>query len=337
MLEILENTPSWLKGDDNTVALYSSVRISRNYADLNFPSSSAYSSFRTAEKKTDEILNESIISRRIQKIPLSALPQESIIRLKKLRLLPEKKNEILTRLTIYHDRPSDTFLLLNYRDHLTFFSHSPGANINRAYVNCGEFLQLFRNDVFSKDSSGNYFTSGIDYFGSGMKCFSVITLPCLRLSGKIAEITSSLRYNGCSVTGFFGTKDDSMTIISNKDSYSKKPEKILSDFKKILSEMKKVSATALKEINSETGQLKQECLEIINSDTLTFQDFMRIYYILSVLRKIKNSGIKISELNRRLGAVMTDSVGFQEKGLKRSLVGDLTGSVNNEFNMRKRK
>jgi protein-arginine kinase len=338
MFEAIKNIPGWFLGDDNRVSLYSSVRISRNYGNINFPSSPGYNSHGTVDKKTDGILADHINSGRIIKKAMSSASQEELIKLKKLRLLPEKRNEAILKFTLYYDTVSGTFLLSNYNDHLTFYSNAPGTKISKAYKNCISFLNLFGEGQFAKDSDGNYKTSGLDYFGSGLKCFSVLSLPVLRLAGKMDEITSSLGYNSCSVRDYFGSGNGSFLIISNKDSYSKTPEKTVSDFKKILTELQKTSDIESGNLTESAAELKQKCIEIINSETLTFDDFMKIYNILSFLRQTGRVSTKISVIGEKLGSIIIDSPGSVPGGvLKRSLIGDFTGKIKIELTKKDKK
>lgn len=324
MSEITEKIPHWFKGEENIVSVYSSVRISRNYSGMNFPSSPGYSLYREVEKKTDDILTEHLISKRIVKFSLSAIPQEEILRMKRLRILPEKRNDILIRLALYYDGKTRSYLLTNYIDHLTFFSHSQGTKIASAFKNCTSFAELFENAGLAKDSRGNYLTSGIDYFGSGLKCFSVLSVPVLRIAGKIGEIRSSLEYNGMSVQSYFRSAEDFIFIISNRDSFSVPQGEILKNFKKILNELKKMSINVADDPGMKNyGVMRKRWLEIINSEHLTFKDFIEIYDILSFLRWKGIIKLRISELNRVLVLLMQESSGIVSGGaLKRSLTDE---------------
>ncbi|HXK49007.1 MAG TPA: hypothetical protein PKW56_00930 [Clostridiales bacterium] len=320
MAEINEKIPHWFKGEENIVSVYSSVRISRNYTGMNFPSSPGYSLYKEVEKKTDDVLAEHLISKRIIKFSLSAIPQEEILRMKRLRILPEKRNDILIRLALYYDEKNRSYLLTNYIDHLTFFSHSQGTGISSAFRNCRNFADLFENAGPAKDSRGNYLTSGIDYFGSGLKCFSVLSVPVLRIAGKIGEIRSSLEYNGMSVQSYFRTAEDFILIISNRDSFSVPQGEILRKFKEVMKELKKMSANAADDPGMNYLFMRKRLYEIINSEHLTFKDFIEIYDILSFLRWKGKIKLRISELNRVLVLLMQESSGIVSGGaLKRSL------------------
>ncbi|MDD3045440.1 MAG: hypothetical protein PHF33_08300 [Candidatus Delongbacteria bacterium] len=328
MIEIAGEIPFWFKGEDNTVSVYSSARISRNFSGLNFPSSPGYNLFRSVEKKTDDVISQFLISGRIRKFPLSALPQEEILRLKRLRVIPEKRNDSLAKFTLYYDNDNSAYLLTNYIDHLTFFSHSQGMNITSAFKNCKNFSDLFNDAGIARDPKGNFITSGIDYFGSGLKCFSVLSLPVCRLAGKIDEIRSSIEYNGMSVQKYFRSEEKFISIISNRDSYSKSAESILRDFKKVLSELKKYSSGLLEDIDRDQPNLSSECLEIINSEHLTFNDFIKIYDVVSFLKIKGRIKFSISGLNRVLVLLMQQSAGEVAGGaIKRTLTDDLFNKI----------
>ncbi len=324
-----ENNPFWLKGGDNRVSLYSSVRISRNYRGMNFPSSPGYGSFREVEKRTDDILSAYLQSGRIKKVSLATVSQDQMVLYKKLRLLPEKRNALLSKFSFYHDSEKGAWLLTNYNDHLTFFANSQGTKIKKAYSDCSCFLRLFDESLLSADGNGNFHTSELGYFGSGLKCFSVLTLPALGISGETDSVIPSVRHNGYSVRNCFGRQaEGSFLIISNRDSYSKTAASILNDFVKLLSVLKIKMFELEEEKDGLTEVLAGKCKEIINYETLTFDDFIRIYYMLSFLRVRGRTGIGISRINSLLRRVILDSPGT-EPGyvIRRSLKDEIFDSV----------
>jgi len=328
MYEIADKIPYWFKGEDNSVSIYSSVRISRNYSGFNFPFSPGYNLYKSVEEKTDDVLSQYLLSGGIKKFYISALPQEEILRLKRLRILPDKRNDILVKFALYYDHENSAYLLTNYMDHLTFFSHSQGTKVTSAFRNCKKFSDLFNAAELAEDRKGNYLTAGIDYFGSGLKCFSVLSLPVCRTAHKIDEIKSSLEFNRMSVQSYFRTAGNFILIISNRDSYSGTSESILKNFKKVLNELKKVSSGLIVDIDRNYAEMRTRCLEIINSEHLTFEDFIEIYDILSFLRLKGEIMLKASELNKILVLLMQGSSGIVSGGaLKRSLTEDFMNTV----------
>ena len=327
------NIPEWFKGGENKISLYSSVRIVRNFRAINFPSAGDHNSFRQVEKKADEVLGELITNGTVIKFDIAAIDQSEIIRLQKFRILPARRNDVLTKMKLYHHRGLDTYLLINYSDHLTFFAHTGGNDIRRSYNNCTALADMFRNEDMSMDERGNYHTASLDYFGTGLKCFSVLTIPAIRLFGDINWLISSLKTNRTASKSFFSLDGYDMTIISNMDSVSKNSDEIVSDFGKILGEIEKISDGLTRENNEKSDELKLRCSRIINYDFLTFSNFMEIYYILSFIRLTGQCIIPVNELNEQVGFVVFDSPRSSlSGGLKRSVTGGMVEKINKILN-----
>ncbi|MBU4485891.1 MAG: hypothetical protein KKD38_03095 [Candidatus Delongbacteria bacterium] len=334
MYNLIGKIPFWFGSDDNAVSLYSSVRISRNFKSINFPTSAEFNSFKEVEKKVDNILEGYILCGAIVKRDLSHIDQSEILWLQKFRILPDKRNDMLSKMRLYYNKEFKSFLLTNYIDHLTFFSHECGRSIKKAYNNCISFEGLFDKADLSKDNSGNYHTSKLDYFGSGVKCFSVLTLPAPRLNGEFSEIIGSLENNMLSKKDYFSLSEQDLILITNKDSFSKKQKDIVSDFNKLLDELEKISKQNMVLNEVKIVELRQKCQRIINYDFLTFKNFIEIYHILSLLRINKLSNIRISELNEQLGFLIIDSPKTILSGgmLKKSVIGDFIEKVNGMLN-----
>jgi len=333
MSEQNSNIPYWFNSDDNKVALYSSVKIVRNFRAINFPSAGDHNSYRQVERRADIILESGIEDGSVVKYDLSSMDQAEILRLQKFRIIPDKRNDILSKMKLYYNSGYQAYLLINYIDHLTFFSHSCGRDIGKAYKNCSAFSQMFDRTELSKDENGNYHTASLDYFGSGLKCFSVLTIPAIRLFGDTGSVISSLKHNKISCRDYFSSNDIEMIIISNADSLSKNADETVLNFDKILDGIEKISQDIIRENSHKTEELKQKCLRIINYDFLTFKNFMEIYHILSFMRITGSGSIHISELNGQLGALILDSSKTAVNGgLKKSVMNGLIEKINNNYN-----
>lgn len=325
--------PEWFKSDDNKVSLYSSVRIVRNFKLINYPAAGDYNSFKQVEKRANIILESLISEGTIIKYDLSNMDQAEIIRLQKFRILPDKRNDILSKMKLYYNKKTASYLITNYIDHLTFFSHTGGRDIKKACANCMEFAELFDRTDLSTDENGNYHTASLDYFGTGLKCFSVLTVPAIRLFGDPGAMVSSLKINKISGKDYFSLNDQDMIIISNQDSLSKKSKEIVNKFDDILNEIEKISDSLIQENTDKTEELKLKCLRIINYDFLTFKNFMEIYHILSFMRITGSCIIPASELNGQLALLIFDSPKTAlSGGIKKSVISGLIEKINKNFN-----
>ncbi|HQO08804.1 MAG TPA: hypothetical protein PLK90_01695 [Clostridiales bacterium] len=300
MPDLTRRIPDWFMSDDNRVSLYSSVKIVRNFKYINFPDQADLSAVRQIGKKTDEVLEKMIGEGEVKVIDISSSDDADITRLQKFRILPNRSKEILSRMKLYHYETTDSYLLTNYNDHLTFFAHATGKDIEIAYGRCLKFIKLFDYSEFAADKNGNYLTASLDYFGTGLKCFSVLTIPAIRLFGSAEEILSDLKAYCIDSSGYFSKDINYLTIITGKDSISKTSDEFVKYFGNIIRELDNICSGIVKNKIAEIGSLKQKCERIFNYDILTFKDFMEIYYILSLVADTGCAKGSVSELNREL-------------------------------------
>lgn len=338
MRELIGEIPFWINSKEDPVSLYSSARISRNFKSINYPSSLEYKSSKAVERKAENYLSGMISSGEIIKIDLFSADPGLLQWMQKCRILPNIRKDKLSGMKMYYYQKYQVFMLINYMDHLTFFSHQPGRQVSEAYKNCLSFLSLFDDDQMSKDTMKNYKTSSLSYFGSGLKLFSVISLPVLRINGSFDQIADSLEFNKILRTGYFGKLDNDLMVISNRDSFSMSPKKTISYFKKILSGLYDLSKKETNVESKDIVQIRNKCRKKIISEYLTFNDFIEIYYMLSYLRLMKASKIKITELNGQLAGIVLDFPKNADRGvLKVSLKGSFLKKIEKNLSIEVKK
>ncbi|MDA3885847.1 MAG: hypothetical protein PF638_09670 [Candidatus Delongbacteria bacterium] len=306
-MNISENyVPFWMKGNDNSIAIYSSVKCVRNFNSIIFPANKKQFNPSSIIKLVDDILSESLLDETIVKINLQQLSISELAMIQKVRILPNIRISELKKLTLYTYKTGKVFLLLNYKDHLTFYSNAQGASIKKAYNPLRKFIGLFDDKSFAKDNNNRYLTSSIEYYGTGIKCFSVLTLPSLRQKNKLPEIVSSLSQNGYSYKKYFGfgSNLDDLIIIMNKDSLTVSEKDIVNNLDKFL---KLLHEEVIKYpfSNSELNSLHQKMDRLLKTEFLTFKSFMEAYYIITLLIENKKlEKIRISELNKTLSILI---------------------------------
>jgi protein-arginine kinase len=319
MNRIPSNIPLWFNSKDNLVSLYSSVRISRNFDGLNFPSHPEFKDHRVVNSRTEEVLAGLIASGNISVTDLSAADKTALEYLRRMRIIPEKKTEELNKMKLFYYSDAKTFILTNYMDHLTFFSHSAGTAVGSAYRNCSRTVDLFGKNSFAKDGKGNFLTASIDYFGSGLKCFSVLTVPCLRSKNRFSEIAESFGPNMIENTGFFFIKDNDLTTVTNRDSFSAPQKETLEYFISVLAELEKESRNCVWS-KTEISKMEKYCSELADSENIAFGSLMEGYIRLSALKYAGCDKIKIPELNALLAETMlSGTVKSSESQIKKDI------------------
>jgi protein-arginine kinase len=325
------NIPFWFGSKENLVSLYSSVRISRNFPGLNFPSHPEFSPHRQVNDITERTLLPFVSSGQVTVTDLSKETHSALFRLQRFRIIPAKNAEALSKMKLFYHDELKTFILTNYMDHLTFFSHAPGSDISSAYKNCSKTVKLFGKNSFAEDGKGNYLTSSLNYFGTGLKCFSVLTVPCLKLKGLFENISGSLEMNRIERTDFFSTKENDFLTITNKDSFSGKEKDIVSSFEEVLGELKNASVKTTWS-KSEIAEAEKDCTDILNSEFMTFSSLIRCYLTLSALKYAGERNIPVPELNAILAESLYSSAAISsETVLKKELQKKLISIFNNSI------
>ncbi|MCK4980910.1 MAG: hypothetical protein KAS62_10980 [Candidatus Delongbacteria bacterium] len=306
-MNINENyVPFWMKGNDNKIALYSSVKCVRNYNNHVFPANKKQFDPTAIIKLTDDIFSEHLHNETIIKVNLKDYTISDLAMLQKIRILPNIRISELKKLTLYSHKTDKSFLLLNYKDHLTFYSYDQGTSIKKAYNSLLKLIKIFDDKSFGKDENNRYLTSSIEYYGTGIKCFTVLTLPEIRLKNKLPDIISSLAQNGYSYKKYFGfgSNIDDLIILTNKDSLTIPEKDIINNLdqflKLLLKETENYSVS-----DSELDNLSQKIDRLLKIEFLTFKSFMEAYFLITLLimsKKIKK--LRISELNKTLSILI---------------------------------
>ncbi|MCK5759917.1 MAG: hypothetical protein KAH33_01400 [Candidatus Delongbacteria bacterium] len=331
-MNINENyVPFWMKGNDNKIALYSSVKCVRNYNNQIFPANKKQFSPTVIVKLTDDILSEHLHNETIIKIDLQKYSISDLAILQKIRILPNIRISELKKLTLYAHKTGKSFLLLNYQDHLTFYSYDQGASIKKAYNSLLKLIRIFDDKSFAKDENNRYLASSIEYYGTGIKCFTVLTLPEIRLKNKLPDIISSLAQNGYSYKKYFGfgSNIDDLIIIMNRDSLSIPEKDIINNFDQFLKLLQKETEN-YSVSGSELDILLRKVDRLLKIEFLTFKSFIEAYFIMTLLiagKKIKK--IRISELNKTLSILIINLPKVVHTArVKKKLLEKLTKKLN---------
>ncbi len=323
MIEGSNKIPLWYRGDDNSVSLYSSVRVCRNYKNMTFPSSKKCKDLKKCIELTDALVMSKFPGMDIESADVSSLNTQKISFLQKFRILPAKEEDLLKNSRLYYFTEPQVFLLVNYYDHLNFFCHYKGESIEKAYSGCMKVVDAFEKDMFSRDSNGNYHTSDLGFFGSGLKLYSVLTLPSLMVKGNILTVKESFGVNRISFRGFFGSVGKDPAIISSKDSFSKEPLAMTDEFTAVLRELRK-TALGVTVSKQEERKIIEKNRELFQRRHLTFGDFIDIYYMLSYMALKYRCKNVISELNMILAKLILSADGYSEN---EAVVKDITEEI----------
>lgn len=291
--DFLKQVPVWItqkslssvKGNDE-ISLYSAIRVARNYNDIVYPDKISGPQLLTVETLTDRALELFIATGKVIKINLESLTDNEVLVLSEKRLLPYLKISERNFVRLYIMTDSPVFLLVNYKDHLTFFAFAAKSNFKKARQNLNKLLKQFDDKNFQKNQEYGYLTSDLNFTGSGTKYFMISDLPYLRYASKIFQVTSAFKHNGMLYTRFFnqGSDLEDFLVIANKDSFSISEE----DMPEIMAELHQQLAEQENERkmlfeDQDVKIVLKKTSKMLERNSFTFKNYLELYFSLSIL------------------------------------------------------
>jgi len=285
--DFLKKAPVWVQSTRyDTVSLYSAVRVSRNYNDIVYPDKISGPQLTTVETLTDRVLNPLLDSGAVVKINLESLSDNEVLILSEKRLLPYLKLSERNYIRLYMLTDLPVFLLLNYKDHLTFFSFSANENFQKAHKNLQKMYKLFDEKSFQHNPEYGFLTSDLNFCGTGTKYFMVADLPYSRYASKVFQLTSALKHNSMLYTRFFGQGSDleDLLVIANKDSFADSTDEamlLMSELHEQL-QIQEMERKLLFE-EADTEQILKRVRNFLERENCTFKNYLELYFGLIIL------------------------------------------------------
>lgn len=285
--DFLKKAPVWVQSTRyDAVSLYSAVRVSRNYNGIVYPDKISGPQLSTVETLTDKLLNPLIESGKAVKVNLETLSDNEVLILSEKRLIPYLKLSERNFIRLYMLTDFPVFLLLNYKDHLTFFSFAANENLTKAQQNLRKLYKLFDEKSFQCNPEFGFLTSDLNFTGTGTKYFMIADLPYSRFASKIFQVTSALKHNSMLYTRFFGQGSDleDLLVIANKDSFADSSEEAMLLMSK-LHEQLQIQETERKLLfgETETEQILKKVRNFLGRESCTFKNYLELYFCLIIL------------------------------------------------------
>ena len=306
----LAKTPKWLKVSNSSKVdngfeynvIYSATRYVRNFKGFIFPDKIEKQTLHSIETRVDKQLKKSGVFEDFIKIKVDSLTDSEIKVLSEKRVIPHLKIQERKNVRLYIYKDEETFIILNYRDHLSVFSFEKGFNVKKSFSSTKKILNVFDDSYFSKDESGNYLTSDINFYGSGFKVFILTTLSYLKFRNNLKKVTSNLKKNG--LVHFkhfnFSKKREDIIAITNSDSFSLSESQVVDKFSALSKELQsleyKAKDATLNSIQSDTVLvaefLKNKLNTMVNEEEISLKQFVKILDYMILFNDILTKNIE---------------------------------------------
>lgn len=281
--KIINLDPSWIKSGKEITVLYTGVRCVRNFKGLVFPEKLAKSRYKAIEQTVEKAFKEELEAGDIRKIQLDSLTENEFQMLVEKRVVPKLYLSERGLIKLYATKTNDTFILTNYKNHLTVYSYASGNGINKAYKNVRDIISKFNEGDFAKSAKYNYLASDLSFLGSGFKAYTVLSLPYLRLDNKLFSVTNSFKQNGFEYTrynGYGSDLEDLLTVVTI-DSFADSEQNSLKRVTELVKALKETEA-GIKDLFINNDDKKNKILEKIdtlaNTDYISYKTFLELYF-----------------------------------------------------------
>lgn len=265
----------YLNAPDQDVAVFSRIRLARNYEDI---------PFGPTMNDDDRAL---LLARACASVRKSG--QEKAFRFEKLsELNAEERGQLLDHFKISNDllKYSDSAavflsegetisIMIGEEDHLRIFGMMPGLQLERsADLAYTADTWLEKGGSFAFDSQFGYLTSCPTNAGTGMRGFILLHLPTLKASGQIGRVVQEVAKLGLTLRGLYSEgseADGNLYQLSNHASLGRTEEDVV----------RSLSAAAMQIIQIERGVREK----MLSQDELIVID--RLFRSIGVLRNAR--------------------------------------------------
>jgi protein arginine kinase len=193
-----------LNGPKNDVVLSSRIRLARNVKSLCFPGRFDESEIEYIRNSIKRFSAESIFSKNITHIDLSAMDGNEKRLLRERNIITsemESSNECLLAV----DETDDFTILVNDEDHFRIQVIRPGLQFMEAYRFSEKIdEQMNRFIMFAYADDRGYLTACPSNLGTGLKASAILHLPAVSMRNKISEFISVLKKAGAEIKGTVG-------------------------------------------------------------------------------------------------------------------------------------
>jgi protein arginine kinase len=262
--DMAKNPAAWLsgKGNEAMVVLSTRVRLARNIAGCNFPSSADLEtkhrivSYFDSVRDRSKLLSEGLYFKAPE---FSDLDKNFLI--ERHLISPVFLNGDLSK-ALYIDKDERVSIMVNEEDHLRIQGLAPGLDPRGAYKLSRKFdKEISKHLEYDFDNDFGFLTACPTNAGTGMRVSVLIHLPGLVLTRDIEKVISRITRSGLVVRGFYGEGSDvlgNLFQVSNQNTLGVSEDEIIELIEKVTKEINENEAEARKRLMDEAADMMED-------------------------------------------------------------------------------
>ncbi len=260
MFEELAKAPvSWLngEGEESPVVLSSRIRMARNIAGMNFPTSADRETREKVLEYFDSAVKKSEFLQRGKFYRVEGIESDDSSFLVERHLISPTMIGHLESSGVYIGSNEQVSIMVNEEDHLRIQAITAGLEMDRSMELAAEYdNEIGRLLEYDYDSDFGFLTACPTNVGTGLRASVLIHLPGLVLIREIDNIIQKIAKMGLAVRGFYGEGTDvlgNLFQISNQTTLGKSESDIVEDIQRVARIIIGDEATARERLKEEAS------------------------------------------------------------------------------------
>jgi len=262
--EMAKSPAAWLagKGNEADVVLSSRVRLARNVAGCNFPTSADSETKKRVVGYIDSAITRSPLlsgGQYVKAADIDSLDRDFLI--ERHLISPVFLNGDLTKALLIGPA-EQVAVMVNEEDHLRIQALTPGFDVEGACQMAIKYETEIGHYVeFDYDADFGYMTACPTNAGTGMRASVMIHLPGLVLTRDIEKVIQRITRSGLLVRGFYGEGTDvlgNLFQVSNQNTLGVSEEEILTQITRITREIIDNEAAARQTLLDEAADMIED-------------------------------------------------------------------------------
>jgi protein arginine kinase len=285
--EMAKSSAAWLsgKGEEAPVVLSSRVRLARNIAGCNYPSSADAETKKRVINYFDSTVSRSKLlsdGYYFKAADIDELDKHFLI--ERHLISPPFLSGDMSK-AVYIDQAERISIMVNEEDHLRIQALAPGLDPEGAFeLATRHEAEIGRYIEFDYDRDFGYLTACPTNAGTGMRASVLIHLPGLVLTKDIEKVVTSITHSGLIVRGFYGEGTDvlgNLFQVSNQNTLGVSEEEILRKISQVTRDILESESAARQRLIDEAQDMVEDKIWraygiLCNARVLTSEEVMNL-------------------------------------------------------------
>ena len=314
---LFNREPLWCNNHKDSSILYTAVRVVRNFVGFNYPDKMKKVELYQLEEIVEKALSNLGDDLNYTKVDLETLDEVRHLILKERKILPQIKSSERSKLRLYVFDDYKTFLLLNYKDHISIVSYSSKKTTKNSGQPIKMILECFNEEQFQSNSNLGYLSSSLNFLGSGLKTYSSFILPYQREVNQLRNSVSGFGSNGyISIrANQFTTDNEDIILTTNKESLTVSPEQTIKNqlmFEKAILDVEKGCKEQVLNEDGRLDLIADQTLKMLERENLSYKSFIEIFFKLIILKDCGYQHISIPRLKNYYYSLTRGGISHKE-------------------------